>query len=131
MLPVSLRHISFSVILWVGPGNFRKAANIGAKGAALARESGLTVQMLRTRYAQGIGLIGAGQYDEALKLFEGGLALAEKIGDEAFIPRYQNGLGWLYIETGNFAQGYDLNQSSAEQARLRHHATGVEMTCFC
>ncbi|MEE8213493.1 MAG: AAA family ATPase, partial [Alphaproteobacteria bacterium] len=111
-------------------GDFQRGAELGAKGAVLARENGLMAPMLRTQFAQGVGLVGAGRYDEALALFEDGMALAEKIGDEAFMPRYQNGLGWLYVETGNFDQGYSLNQSSAEQARLRHHATGVEMTCF-
>ena len=111
-------------------GDFGAATELAARGVALAREKGQLGQTLRTQYAQAIGLVGAGEYDNALALFEDGMALAKKIGDEAFIPRYQNGLGWLYIETGNFEHGYDLNQASAEQARLRTHATGVEMTCF-
>ena len=87
-------------------GDSRAATELGARGVELARDKGLLGQSLRTQYAQAIGLVGAGEYDDALALFEDGMALAEKIGDEAFIPRCQNGLGWLYLETGNFEQGY-------------------------
>ncbi len=59
-----------------------------------------------------------------------GLALAEKVGDEAFIPRYLNGLGWLYIECENVERGLDLSNRAAELSRKRRHAVGVEMTCF-
>ena len=40
-----------------------------------------------------------------------GLALAEKVGDEALIPRIRNTLGWLRIDCGDFASGIEQEKS--------------------
>ena len=36
-----------------------------------------------------------GEYDRALAALGEGLALAEKIGDDAYISRFLNTIGWL------------------------------------
>ena len=65
-----------------------------------------------------------------MTLLTEGLTLAEKIGDEAFFPRYLNGLGWLHIECENLEQGIEFNNRCTEITRRRHHAVNVEMTSF-
>jgi tetratricopeptide (TPR) repeat protein len=59
-----------------------------------------------------------------------GLALAEKIGDEAFLPRYLNGLGWLHLECENLKQGIEFSNRCTEITRRHYHAVNVEMTSF-
>ena len=67
----------------------------------------------------GITLTGQGNYDKALALFQEGLMLAEKVGDEAIHHRLLNCLGWLYSEVGDLDQALDLNRQSAEIGRRR------------
>ena len=111
-------------------GQFDRAIELASAGAAIAREHNLISALLRNTYAQGLSLAGKGHYDQALTLLTEGLALAEKIGDEAFLPRYLNGLGWLHIECENLEQGIDFNNRCTEITRRRHHAVNVEMTSF-
>jgi tetratricopeptide (TPR) repeat protein len=59
-----------------------------------------------------------------------GLALAEKLGDQAFLCRYQNTLGWVHIECGDLDPGLELNERSLELARRDRHATGAERAAF-
>ena len=67
----------------------------------------------------GINLTGHGRYDEAIAVFEEGLALAEKLGDENYTPRYLNSLGRLYLECGDLGRAEDLNRRAADGARKR------------
>jgi tetratricopeptide (TPR) repeat protein len=66
-----------------------------------------------------INLTGKGDYDGALAMLEEGLALAEKVGDENYTPRYLNSLGWLYIECGDLDRARELNRRGSEGARKR------------
>ena len=111
-------------------GQFDRAIELASTGAALAREHDLLSAFLRNLYAQGLALTGKGNYDQARTLLTEGLALAEKIGDEAFFPRYLNGLGWLHIECENLEQGIDFSKRCTDITRRRHHAVNVEMTSF-
>ncbi len=111
-------------------GEFDKAIELASAGAAIAREHNLISAFLRNTYAQGLSLTGKGNYDQALTLLTEGLALAEKIGDEAFLPRYLNGLGWLHIECENLEQGIEFNNRCTDITRRRDHAVNVEMTSF-
>ncbi len=111
-------------------GEFDKAVEIAAAGAEVARQHDLVANFLRNNYAQALALTGRGDYDAALALLNEGLALAEKVGDEAYLPRYLNGLGWLYVECENAELGLDFSHRGAELSRRRRHAAGVEMTCF-
>ena len=70
-------------------------------------------------FAYGLALTGKGDYDEALAMFEEGLALSEKVGDEVLRHRLLNSLGWLYIELGDLDRALDLNRQGAEGARKR------------
>jgi class 3 adenylate cyclase/tetratricopeptide (TPR) repeat protein len=111
-------------------GEYDKAVDLSAAGVRVAREHNLVAAFLRSLYAQALSLTGKGDYDTALALFNEGLALAEKIGDAAFIPRYLNGLGWLYIECEDLERGLDFNRRGADISRERSHGTSVEMTAF-
>jgi hypothetical protein len=59
-----------------------------------------------------------------------GLARAEKIGDDAYIPRFLHTLGWIHVEPEDLDRGLELSQLPVERARKRRHATGVEQTAF-
>jgi tetratricopeptide (TPR) repeat protein len=70
-------------------------------------------------FVYGITLTGKGDYDEARTIFENGLALSVKVGDEVQRHRLLNSFGWLYMELGNLDRALDLNRQGAEMARQR------------
>ena len=99
--------------------DYAAAADLQAEGLVLAREHQLLVPLLFSFFLYGITLTGQGNYDKALALFQEGLMLAEKVGDEAIHHRLLNCLGWLYSEVGDLDQAIDLNRQSAEIGRRR------------
>jgi len=61
------------------------------------------------------------------------LTLAEKIGDDAFMTRFLNTLGWLRIDCGDFARGVELSERSYEltnRSSRAGHGTGAERRAF-
>ena len=70
-------------------------------------------------FMYGIALTGKGAFDRALDIFEEGLALTEKVGDEIFHLRIMNSLGWLYLECGDLDRSFELNYQTAERAKKR------------
>jgi tetratricopeptide (TPR) repeat protein len=85
----------------------------------LARTHSLVPSLVRCYFGYGVTLTGQGEYDAALAVFEEGLALTERVGDELYHCRLLNSLGWLYFELGNLDHALDLNRRSAEGARHR------------
>jgi len=67
----------------------------------------------------GVNFTGQGAYDRAVAIFDEGLALAERVGDENYTPRYLNSIGWLHIECGNLDRARELNQRAADGGRRR------------
>jgi tetratricopeptide (TPR) repeat protein len=59
-----------------------------------------------------------------------GLTLAEKLGDEGFMCRFLNTLGWVHIECGDLDLGLELSARGLELARRDRHATGAERAAF-
>jgi tetratricopeptide (TPR) repeat protein len=64
-------------------------------------------------------LTGKGDYEAALALYREGLALAERVGDEAIHHRLLNCLGWLHAELGDLTSAIELNRRSSEVGRRR------------
>ena len=98
---------------------FDEASRLYAAGTTIARAHDVLPPLLEGLFMWGINLTGQGEYDRALALLEDGLALAEKVGDENYTPRYLNSLGWLHMECGDLGRGRELNQRAAEGARSR------------
>jgi class 3 adenylate cyclase/tetratricopeptide (TPR) repeat protein len=98
---------------------FEDASRMYAAGIEMARQHNVMVALLEGGFMWGVTLTGQGQYDRALAVFEDGLALAEKVGDENYTPRYLNSLGWLHIECGDLERAKDLNCRAAEGAPRR------------
>ena len=61
----------------------------------------------------GLSLTGRGNYDRGFSVFEEGLALAEKIGEEFHRNRLINCIGWVQAECGNLASATEYNERSA------------------
>src|SRR5262249_4929992 len=89
---------------------------------------GLYIAGLWTR---GMVLPSPGGWGGALHNLAEGVALGEKIGDFAFLPRLMNTLGWLHLECGDVEQGRTLTARALEHAKRIRHAFGVEMQAFC
>jgi tetratricopeptide (TPR) repeat protein len=98
---------------------FDEAAQMYSDGLRIARANNVLLPMLEGLFMSAINLTGKGDYDGALARFEEGLALAEKVGDENYTPRYLNSLGWLYIECGDLDRARGLNRRASEGARKR------------
>jgi tetratricopeptide (TPR) repeat protein len=105
-------------------GDYAEAARLQSESLRIAREHNLLLPLLTGLWSYGVILTGKGNYDEALTVFEEGLALAEKVGDEVLrhYPRLLNSLGWLYIELGDLDRALDLNRQGAEGAHKRGDA---------
>jgi class 3 adenylate cyclase/tetratricopeptide (TPR) repeat protein len=111
-------------------GRYRESVALGTEGVRLGREQQLVVPLIRCLWTQGIGYTGLGDYEAALGALREGLSLAEKLGDQGFMCRYLNTLGWVHIECGDLDPGLELNARSLELARRDKHATGAERAAF-
>jgi predicted ATPase/class 3 adenylate cyclase len=111
-------------------GSFRDAYALASQGAEIARAHEAVIPLLRCTWTQAASLVGMAEYDRALQLLEEGLAIAEKVGDAAFFPRFQNTLGWLHIECEDLDRGLELSRLGLEPSRKWRHATGVERVAY-
>jgi tetratricopeptide (TPR) repeat protein len=114
-------------------GEYRPSLERGDEGVRIAREHRLVIPLLRCLWNQGLACNDLGDYDRALAALDEGLALAEKIGDDAYIPRFLNTVGWLRIECGDYARGVELSQKSyevTERSSRAGHGTGAERRAF-
>jgi class 3 adenylate cyclase/tetratricopeptide (TPR) repeat protein len=100
-------------------GEYVEASRLQAEGLRIARPHGLWLPLLNGLWVKGLALTGQGDYDEALTMFEEGLVLSEKVGDEVWHQRLLNSLGWLHSELGSLDRAFDHNRRSAEGARKR------------
>lgn len=101
-------------------GAFIEALPFISESIQISRDAHLLEALLHALWWQSLALTGAGDYDAALKSFEEGLALSEKVGNEIREYRFLNGLGWLYFECGALDRAIALNQKSAEGGHRRH-----------
>jgi class 3 adenylate cyclase/tetratricopeptide (TPR) repeat protein len=114
-------------------GQYREAMELNSDGARIAREDRLAFPLIRSLWVNGVASSETGNYDAALAAFNEALALAEKIGDDAFIPRILNTLGWLRIDCGDFALGVELSERAYEMTNRSSragHGTGAERRAF-
>ena len=114
-------------------GQYRASLELAVEGVKIAREHRLAVPLLRCLWNQGVAWTDLGDYDAALAALGEGLALAEKIGDDAFISRFRNTVGWLRIDIGDFARGIELSEQSYEETNRSSragHGTGAERRAF-
>jgi len=114
-------------------GRYDEGLAAGREGVRLAREHRLVVPLLRCLWNEALALSELGSYDAAFATLREGLALAEKVGDDAFIPRFLNTLGWLCIQCGDFARGIEFSErayaTTMASTRARH-GSGAERRAF-
>jgi tetratricopeptide (TPR) repeat protein len=114
-------------------GQYPEGLELSTDGVRIAREHRLVLPLLRCLWVHGVALSETGSYDAALTALDEGLALAEKIGDDAFISRFLNTLGWLRIDCGDFTRGIELSERAYEvtdRSARAGHGTGVERRAF-
>jgi len=114
-------------------GDYREGLEQASEGARLARDHSLVIPLLRCLWNQGAMWNDLGEYDAAFVALSEGLALAERIGDDAFIPRFQNTLGWMLLECGALDRGMELSELSYEvtnRSSRAGHGTGAERRAF-
>jgi class 3 adenylate cyclase/tetratricopeptide (TPR) repeat protein len=111
-------------------GEYEAAVDVTSEALRIARDRKLLPLLIRSLWANGVALIGNGEYDRAQALLIEGYDLADRVGDEALAPRLLNTLGWLYLECEDLDRGIDINVRADERAGQRQHATSVEMGTF-
>ncbi len=114
-------------------GQYRESLAFGEEGVRLAREHRLVIPLIRCLWNQGLACHEMGEYDRALATLVEGLALAEKVGDEALIPRFLNTLGFLRLDCGDFDAGIALSEQSYEvtgRSSRAGHGSGAERRAF-
>src|SRR5262249_35227835 len=99
-------------------GHYARAAELYEEGIRLGRAHNI-LATLEGMFMAGVNFTGQGAYHRALAVFEEGLILAERVGDENYTPRYLNSLGWLHMECGDLDRARQLNQRAAEGGRNR------------
>jgi class 3 adenylate cyclase/tetratricopeptide (TPR) repeat protein len=114
-------------------GQYGDSLRLSGEGVGIARQHRLVIPLLRCLWNQGAAWSDLGQYDAALAALAEGLSLAEKIGDEAFAPRFLNTIGWLRIECGDFRRGIELSEqayAATTRSARAGHGTGAERRAF-
>jgi tetratricopeptide (TPR) repeat protein len=114
-------------------GQYAESLALGTEGVRLSRDHRLVIPLLRCLWNQGLASHELGRHDEAVTVLREGLALAEKIGDDAFIPRYLNTIGWVHIDCGDVDEGIALSERSYEvttRSSRAGHGTGAERRAF-
>ena len=114
-------------------GRYRESLALGDEGIRLAREHRLAIPLLRCLWNQGLACHEMGDHDRALAALGEGLALAEKLGDDAYIPRYLNTVGFVRLDCGDFDAGIALSERSYEVTAVSSragHGTGAERRAF-
>ncbi len=114
--------LGFAGLLRNWEGDFVAATALGTESLRLAQEHHLLMPSLLGLWYQGMALTGRGEYEEARRALEQGLALAERVGAEIHRQITLNCLGWLYMELGDLERGLALNRESAAGARQRADA---------
>jgi tetratricopeptide (TPR) repeat protein len=112
---------------------YRDSIALSVEGKQIAREHRLVIPLLRCLWTEGVAAAELGEYDRALAALAEGLGLAEKIGDDAFIPRFLNTVGWLHLSCGSFAEGIALSERSYDvtnRSSRAGHGTGAERRAF-
>jgi class 3 adenylate cyclase/tetratricopeptide (TPR) repeat protein len=114
-------------------GQYEEGMELSGDGVLIAREHHLVFPLHRCLWVRGIASSETGNYDAALAFLDEGLAVAEKIGDDAYIPRFLNTLGWLRIDCGDFGRGIELSERAYEltnRSSRAGHGTGAERRAF-
>jgi tetratricopeptide (TPR) repeat protein len=114
-------------------GRYRESLAVGDEGVRLAREHRLVVPLVRSLWNQGISLHEMGEDDRALAALMEGLALAERVGDDALIPRVRNTIGFLRINGGDFDAGIEASErayAETNESSRAGHGTGAERRAF-
>ena len=95
-------------------GEYGSAVLKAEEAAELSRHHNLAFSSVVASMALGLSLAGRGNYDRGLSVFNQGLALAEKIGEEFHRNRLINCIGWIQAECGNLACAMEYNGTSAK-----------------
>jgi len=114
-------------------GQYRESLTLGEEGVRIGREHRLFLPLVRCLWNQGLACHEMGEHDRALSALGEGLALAEKVGDDALIPRFLNTMGFVRIDCGDFDAGIALSEQAYEvtgRSSRAGHGTGAERRAF-
>jgi tetratricopeptide (TPR) repeat protein len=111
-------------------GRYADGLEKAALGIRAAREKRLVIPLIRCLWVRGVSRVGLGDYEGALTTLREALALAEKSGDDAYVARILNTLGWLHFDCHDFEPGLEMSERCLEIAGQSRDATGPERAAF-
>jgi class 3 adenylate cyclase/tetratricopeptide (TPR) repeat protein len=114
-------------------GRYDEGLRLAEECVRLSRVHHLAVPFLRSLWTHALALNNLGDHDRALAEFIEGLALAEKIGDDAYGARYLNTIGWVRIGCGDYGEGIAFSERSYDltgRSSRAGHGTGAERRAF-
>src|SRR5262249_39103839 len=100
-------------------GNYPEAARKSEHAVRIARGRRLFIPIVWNVWQHALILVGRGDYDSGLAHLDESRTLSEKAGEEVFLHRTLNTLGWLWIELGDLERAVEFNQRGAEGGRKR------------
>ena len=110
----------------IDPSN---AAKWGAEALRLAKRYPDAFAESRARGQMALELARSERFDEAINLWEPGLANARKLGNEAFVEKFEGNLGWGYMELGDYETAGDLfRRAQATALRIDQKIDAVTWT---
>ncbi len=98
-------------------GAYRQAVSEFAEHAPIIQAAPLNQWTIAHRWAEGLGLAHAGQYEAALRLLHEVLELSGRVGEVMFPPRALNSIGWVYGELQDHEAAIGWNERSAVAGR--------------
>ncbi len=96
-------------------GAFQTAVEEFARHEPVLKTLPLNQWTIGHRWAEGLALGHAGQYEAALALLHEVLELAARVGEVLFPPRAMNSIAWVYGELEDHEAALDWNQRSFKE----------------
>lgn len=100
-------------------GNYECAVEKGTQAVAIARTTNQSLPLMFALFSLGLSRNAKGDHDQAMAVFNEGLALAEKLGDEIFRNRFLNALGAVHADCGDIENAITLNERARDFSAMR------------
>ncbi len=100
-------------------GNYERAVEKGTQAVAIARVTNQSLPLMFALFSLGLSCNAKGDHDEAMAIFNEGLTLAEKLGDEIFRNRFLNALGAVHADCGDIENAITLNERARDFSTMR------------
>ena len=97
-------------------GLYDEAHPVAAEAVAAGERHQVTIQLLMSKWAQGLAFAGGGYYEDAIATLRDTITQCERMGDQSYQARAWNTLGWAYGELCDWEEATECNQKGLDLA---------------